>query len=165
MFAALVHTSISSEERDDVVTSLAYVDDPRLNHRLRDLVFDENAPNQVRLAAYEVVDRSSDYFSDAEQRAIWDLQHSGLAGRVLGSIRDEDIVLPIATDTAHPLHARAIDALAFGFEAHQDLAITALSHRDPEVRRAAVTTVLWEEPIGAVPGCSRVSTMPTRACA
>ncbi len=67
-------------------------------------------------------------------------------------MRDEDAVLPIASDLTHPLHARAIDALAFNFEAHQHLTIAALTHRDPEVRRAAVTTVLWEEPLGAVLG-------------
>ncbi len=152
LFAALVDPFTSSHERDDVVTSLAYVDDPRLTRRLRDLVFAENAPDEVRLAAYEVVEGGSDYFTDAERRAVWELNHPGLARCVLGSMRDEDIVLPIATDPNHPLHARAVDALAFGFEAHQDLAIAALSHRDPEVRCAAVTTVLWEEPLGAVPG-------------
>ena len=72
--------------------------------------------------------------------------------RVLGSLRDQHIVLPIASDPAHPLHARAIDALAFNFEAHQGLAIAAMLHHDPAVRRAGVTTLLWEEPTDAVPG-------------
>ncbi len=152
LFAALVDTATSDAELDEVVASLGYVDDPRLSARLRGVVFDPDAPDRVRLAAYAVIEFGSDYFTDDERRSIWGSGNARLAERVLGSMRDEDVVLPIAADPTHALHARAIDALAFNFEPHQGLAIAALSHADPAVRRAAATTLLWEEPLDAVTG-------------
>ena len=61
------------------------------------------------------------------------------------------MVVPIAADPDDPLLEQAIHALAFDFDDHIDLAVTALSHPRPDVRIAAVSTVSWSEPINAIP--------------
>jgi HEAT repeat protein len=98
------------------------------------------------------LDGVSAYLSDEEQRLVWETGHPGLMDRALGSLSDAEIVLPIASDPNHALYSRSLDALAFGFESHQDLAIAALENGDPNVRASACKTLLWEEAIGATLG-------------
>jgi hypothetical protein len=151
----LIDLTTGQEERERVITSLRYVDDPRLAGPLRAVVFDSEIADEVRLAAYDVLDGVSGYLSDAEQRLVWETGHPRLMDRVLGSLRDAEIVLPIAGDPSHVLYSRSLDALAFGFESHQDLAIAALENGDPNIRASACKTLLWEEAIGATLGLPR----------
>ena len=128
------------------------MDDPRLAGPLRAVVFDSEIADEVRLAAYDVLDGVSAYLSDEEQRLVWATGHPGFDGSGSRSLRDAEIVLPIAGDPSHVLYSRSLDALVFGFESHQDLAIAALENGDPNIRASACKTLLYEEAIGATPG-------------
>jgi hypothetical protein len=152
LFDRLIDVATGQEERERVTSSLCYVDDPRLAGPLRAVLFDSAIADEVRLAAYDVLYSISAYLSDEEQRLVWETGHPGLMHRALGSLCDAEIVLPIASDPNHVLYARSLDALAFGFESHQDLAIAALENGDPNIQALACRTLLWEEAIGATTG-------------
>ncbi len=62
-----------------------------------------------------------------------------------------DIVLPVASDPDHPLHAEAVGLMAFCFDLpeYERVKIAALSHPDPKVRAAAADVLFFDEPVVA----------------
>jgi HEAT repeat protein len=60
-----------------------------------------------------------------------------------------DIVLAVASDAAHPLHAEAVGQMTVDFDRaeYEDLKITALAHADPRVRETAAAILFWDEPV------------------
>lgn len=78
-----------------------------------------------------------------------------------------DIILQVAADPTHPLHADAIGGLTFDFERpeHQALKLAALSHSDPKVRAAAANALLFDEPVAAEEALIRVTQDPVEEVA
>ena len=62
-----------------------------------------------------------------------------------------DIVLAVAKDATHKLHAEALGRMMFFFEMleHQAIKIAALAHPEARVREVAACVVLYDEPVRA----------------
>lgn len=141
-------------ERAEVADTLGFLCDPRSVVPLRALVLDPTVPDSVRwLASGLLRDELLDEPDDAMLRGLWASDDPVLRVHALRSMRpaQADLVVAVAADPAHPLHADALTAMGFGFErpAHHRLVIDALAHADPAVRSVAATTLLWDEPWAA----------------
>jgi hypothetical protein len=150
LLEVVLSSASTDEDRALATHTLAFVDDPRLHQRLRDIMGDRSQPDHARLAAWEITSFGSASLTAGELNDFWVRGDQLLASRVLTQMFDLDIVLPIAADPDHALHSAAIDALAFGCDAHLSLAVAALSHRRADVRLAGTRSVLWDEPVAAI---------------
>ena len=147
--------TLDDAERRKVSRCLGFTSDPRSFARLRALFLDATQPSDIRDAACASL-RNMEYspdFSEEELRSFWGAEDPVLQENALRSMGRlcPEIVLAIAQDPKHPLHAQAILRMEHYFElpAYQDLKIKALSHPDATVREFAAFTLLWDEPIAA----------------
>ncbi|AYF76385.1 hypothetical protein D7D52_24030 [Nocardia yunnanensis] len=67
---------------------------------------------------------------------------------------EADIVIAVASDDRHPLQARAIESMGFGFDEAEfvPVLVHAFTHPDPAVRKAAAAAAFWFEPVAAEDG-------------
>ncbi len=149
----LANPGLGGDQRDEVEHTLAVIDDPRSLVQLYALADSNEADPVVRRSALEVLIRSSSHPTGDELRRWWasgDLDRMG-AALPLMERSEADVVESVLNNPNHPLLARALLALDFGFEEPhwQQRKIGFLSHSDPDVRQAAAHCLLWDEPITA----------------
>jgi HEAT repeat protein len=157
-------------ERAEVADTLGFLCDPRSVVPLRALVLDPTVPASVRwLASGLLRDELLDEPDDAMLRGLWASDDPVLRAHALRSMRpaQADLVVAVAADPAHALHADGLAAMGFGFErpTHHRLVIDALAHADPAVRSIAATTLLWDEPWAAEAALIAALDDPARAVA
>jgi HEAT repeat protein len=147
--------TLDDPARDLVSRCLEFTSDPRSFARLRALFLDTTQTKNIRDAACASL-RNMEYgpdFSEEELRSFWVVEDPILQENALRSMGRlcPEIVLTVAQDPTHPLHAQAILRLEHYFElpVYQALKIKALSHPDATVRQFAAFTLLWDEPIAA----------------
>lgn len=144
------------DERAAAFDTLARTEDYRSIEPLTAMVLDTRLPIDVRTRASEVVSGFDDITTGESRRTWWASGDPVVRRHALGlMLRGEaDIVLPVAGDDAHPLQAAALASMAFGFgeAGFMPTLIRALRHRNPEIRRTAARTLLWEEPVAAEDG-------------
>jgi HEAT repeat protein len=147
--------SLDDAERQKVSRCLEFTSDPRSFARLWALFLDATQPSDIRDAACASL-RNMEYgpdFSEEELRSFWGAEDPVLQENALRSMGRlcPEIVLAVAQDPTHPLHAQAILRMEHYYElpVYQALKIKALSHPDATVREFAAFTLLWDEPIAA----------------
>ncbi|MGW4246658.1 HEAT repeat domain-containing protein, partial [Nocardia sp. NPDC004722] len=135
---------------------LARAEDYRSIAPLTAMVLDASLPEPVRLRASEVLTGFDDTTTEAMRRTWWAGGDLVVMRHALGFMdrAEADIVIAVASDDEHPLQVTAVESLSFGFgEAEfMPVLVRALGHRDPRVRAAAASTLLWEEPVAAESG-------------
>lgn len=153
LLEALKDPKLAEKERDEVVSSLEAIDDPRSIEPLTTLLTDTLIAPEIREAAGSVL-IGLGRLPDRDTLVQWwhqgdeVLRHTALSGF---DVENAEIVFPIASDPDHPYYLDAISTLGFGFEMpeYQELNIKALSHHNPQVRKTAATNLLWSEPVKA----------------
>jgi HEAT repeat protein len=151
--ARLVERLQAADVSDDLVAALQAVSDPRSVGPLEAILCDPARPDPVREAASAVLGGMQDV-PEEKLRRWW---HEGdrilrrHALSCMDAVDCPDIVLRVAADTSHELHAEAIGRMMFSFERpeHEAVKIAALAHPSPKVRQAAADVLLWDEPVGA----------------
>jgi HEAT repeat protein len=148
---------LADDELATLVDALQAVSDPRSVGPLESILCDGERPGFVREAASAVLGGMQYLVLDVPQAKLCRWWHEGdlLLRRhallCMGGIDAPDIVLQVASDPCHDLHADAIGRMTFFFELpqHEAIKIAALSHTDPKVRAAAASVLLWDEPVAA----------------
>jgi HEAT repeat protein len=149
----LSEPSIERDERDQVASALDLLEDPRSIAPLIGIAERLDLPSEVRRTALNVLIATGFCLEGDDLRRWWasgdpELQKATL---IEAERTESDIIGPVAQDPIHPLHRYAIEGLEYGFEEPewQNHKIAALAHPSDEVRRAAATVLLWDEPIRA----------------
>jgi HEAT repeat protein len=148
---------LSDEERDNLVGALQAVSDPRSLAPLETILCDPTRPAHIREAAGDVLRNMDHLILDVTEDKLRNWWRSGddilrrHALLCMDRVDCPDIVLQVATDSAHDLHAEALGRMQFFFDnpAHEKVKIAGLSHSDARVRSAAATVLLWDEPVRA----------------
>jgi hypothetical protein len=149
------HEEIENDEDvvDSICNTLAQITDPRSIAPL--LAMAEHSGREHR--QYVVHALGAAGWIEAETAHRWytdgDPELQGYAVRHLWQ-PDQEVLRSILADPTHIWFANAVDALNFGFEEPhwQQIKSAALTHPNPDVRRTAASTVLWDEPLIAVDG-------------
>jgi HEAT repeat protein len=143
----------SSASYDDLIETIERLEDPRAVAPLTELVEDAEAAARCRAAAGAILRSWGNPPTSEQVRRWWGsgdeiLQRHAL---LLATLVEEDLVVAVARDPAHPLHEDGIATMVFGFEAprFQALKIAALGHADPAVRKTAAEVLHWDEPVAA----------------
>jgi hypothetical protein len=153
----LVAPDLADGEVGDLIGALQAVSDPRSVGPLEAVVCDTARPADVRRAASCVL-RGMQYLvpdvPDARLRGWWQEGDAVLrrhALRCMDAVDCPDIVLQVATDPGHELHADALGQMEFFFDLpeHEEIKIAALAHPDARVREVAAYVLLWDEPVRA----------------
>lgn len=162
---------VTDEELDDLASALGVLSDPRVWPGLLAVLADRGLPERTRRAAGSI-ERGLDWSPDTPDDVLtawWEHGDAVLRQHALLSMElcRPDIVLQVARDPTHELHATAIAGMAFFLDRpeHQDVKIAALDHPDAEVRQNAAYVLLWDEPIAAVPASIRLTDDPVPAVA
>jgi hypothetical protein len=144
---------LRSTQEDDLtacVDSLIALEDFRATAPLHAVLEDTSLPREAREAAGRVLRELGSFPEGATLRAWWAEGDALLQRHALWcmGIAEEDIVLSVLKDDAHPLYVDALRAMSFGFEAprHQALKVHALTHADVRVRCTAAEVLHWDEP-------------------
>jgi hypothetical protein len=149
----LLTADIPEEERSTIAYTLTELDDPRIMPRLLGIMVDSTHPNELREVASSILLPWGYVTDDATLDRWWssdDLILQRHALRRMG-IEHTAIVESVAADPKHPFYKDVIDLMYSDFELprHQQVVIQALAHEDAEVRKAAASSLLWNEPIAA----------------
>ena len=141
-------------QEDDLtacVDSLIALEDFRATPLLHAVLEDTSLPLEARDAAGRVLRELGSHPEGATLRAWWSGGDAVLNRHALlcMGIAEEDIVLSVLKDDAHPQHIDALQAMSFGFEAprHQAVKMHALTqHPEVRVRAAAANALHGDEP-------------------
>lgn len=148
-----IRNSRVQEDLSEVCTTLQKLEDPRVVQPLLQILEDTALPTHMREAASTILGGSCIGLCEDDRRHWWSSSDEILRRHAVLEARtsEAELLVPIASDPDHRFHAEAIRSLQFGFEEpeFQRLSITALSHHDPEVRRAGARNLIWEEPYEA----------------
>lgn len=153
----LLSVETKPERLHQLVSTLSALDDPRLIPRLEALLLNPAIAGTVRTACGEILQaiQSAGDCSDETLRRWWDSADNVLRRHALLQMcqGQRDIVDAVLDDSEHPFYVDAIDTLAFGFSSASTTRrlTVALQDARPEVRSAAASTLLWDEPVGACP--------------
>lgn len=146
-------TRLRSIQEDDLtacVQTLIALEDFRATPLLQAVLEDASLPHQAREAASRVLRGVGTHPEDATLRAWWSHGDAVLQRHALlcMGIAQEDIVLSVLKDDAHPHYVDALMAMSFGFEAprHQAVKVGALAHPEVRVRTVAADVLHWDEP-------------------
>ena len=143
----------SKAERDDALTTLAHLEDPRSVVPLTEIVENRSLPEAIRDAASKVLGGFDDCTTGERRRAWWKTREPMLMAHSLRLMEraEADIVFPVAGDDAHPLQRLALLAMTWGFDEpqFQNVKIRALGHPDADVRSTAADVLMWDEPVAA----------------
>lgn len=139
----------------DALETLRWLEDYRSIEPLRAFVENVDGPPDARTAVARTL-ASFDLTTTAHQRAFWwasgdqALREFSLQ---LMETSEADIVISVATQDDHPLQAIAIATLSFRFEHPQAQAavVRGLQSDRNDVQLAAVSSVIWDEPLAAEP--------------
>jgi hypothetical protein len=150
----LVTPELPEAELDDLVGALQAVSDLRSVGPLETVLVDATRPAPVREAAGAVLGGMQYLTLDVPEDKLrrWWREGDAVLRRHALSCMDRvdcpDIVLQVATDPSHELHALAIGRMTFLFDEpeHERIKTAALAHPDPRVREAAAVTLFWDEP-------------------
>jgi HEAT repeat protein len=144
---------LRSTQEDDLtacVDSLITLEDFRATPLLHAVLEDTSLPREARDAAGRVLRELGSFPEGATLRAWWAEGDALLRRHALWcmGIAEEDIVLSVLKDDAHPQYVDALRAMSFGFEAphHQALKLRALTHAEVRVRCVAADVLHWDEP-------------------
>lgn len=157
LLGRLEATDLPDDEVDDLVGALQAVSDPRSFATLESILVDPGRPPRIREAAGAVLRgmHSATIEVPEGMLRLWWRKGDGVLRRHALSCMDAaacpDIVLQVAADPSHELHAAAIGMMAFNFDlpGHLQLKIAALTHLDPKVRATAAGVLFWDEPVTA----------------
>ncbi|GAA2462743.1 HEAT repeat domain-containing protein [Nocardia seriolae] len=135
---------------------LARAEDYRSIPRLRAMVFDTTLPESVRDRASRVLDGFDDTTTGEQRRTWWASDDPVVRKHAVRFMTraEADILLPVACDDTHPMQARALASMGFGFREAEfmPVLIRALTHYDPVVRAATAAALYWYEPVAAETG-------------
>lgn len=156
LLARVTDVDLSDAEDEELVGTLAALSDPRSVPALVALLGDRSAHAIVRERASAILLRLV-WGGDAstEQLLAWWAAPDVILRRHALSCMSGDqcaeIVSRIAADPTHPLQALAITRMHHGFDTpeYEAIKIRALGQPEPEVRCAAATALLWDEPVAA----------------
>jgi HEAT repeat protein len=151
----LAAPDLDDDELDELVAALQAVSDPRSVATLEIVLLDLARPAKRREGASAVLGGMQYATNDVPEKKLrkwWEEGDDVLRRHALSCIDAvdcPDIILRVAADPSHELHAAAIGKMMFFFDLpeHQQLKIAALSHPDPKVREAGATVLLWDEPV------------------
>lgn len=153
LLARLKAPELSKEEQREVRRCLCALSDPRTLGPLREILLNPQKEDELRALAGKIL-RDLDYGpeeDEAQLRAWWTSHDPILQEHALCSMGRlcPDIVEEVAKDPEHPFYQEAILAMRhyFSMPTHQQLKISALSHRDQGVREDAAYVLLWDEPV------------------
>jgi hypothetical protein len=148
---------LAADELQDLVCALQAVSDPRSVGPLEALLCETGRPSPVREAASAVLAGMHHLTVDVPQEKLrrwWNgcdifLRRHALS--CMDAIDCPDVVLQVAADPAHELHAEAVGRMEFFFDRpeHEALKVAALAHPLSRVREAAADVLLWDEPVRA----------------
>lgn len=169
----LATPNLPNEELDDLIAALQAVSDTRALNSVEALVCDTTRPAGIRRAASSVF-RGMQYLvpdvPDAKLRLWWNEGDAILRRHALlcmDACDCPEIVLTVARDARHELHAEALGRMMFFFDLpeHEAVKIAALDHTQAWVREVAATVLLWDEPVRAEEPLIRVTADPVPAVA
>lgn len=169
---ALADPMLPFDQRRPLERTLADLDDPRFVEPLLAILNDHKRPNQVLDSAVNVLSEcgvlaswSKGAIEQPDVASNWIRSgntHLQRLGFSLGNRADRQAIDEYISEVFDPpevgeseriTHMRAclpaaVAAMAFGFEEpeYQARKVSLLDHADPEVRAAAVRTLLWDEP-------------------
>lgn len=143
---------LSEDCLDKLSRTLAALDDPRLLQPLTEMVLDRTLPDVIRRAASDALCDCTT-LETAEERRQWWKHGDEIIQRhavTMAEREEEDLIVSLAENPDHPLHGAAIDKLGFWEEPRfQKLLISALNHKDADIRETAAEALLWEQPVEA----------------
>lgn len=138
---------------EEIATTLAALDDPRVVSPLLQVLEDSSQPDYLRVFASDVLGTICTGCLEVDRRRWWHSSDRILRRHAIIEARrsEIDILIPVASEPKHEFHLDAIHSLQFGFiePEHQRLSIKALSHPNPGVRLGAANNLKWEEPYEA----------------
>jgi HEAT repeat protein len=169
---ALADPALSSDQRRPLERTLADLDDPRFVEPLLVILNDHKRPNRVLDSAVNVLSEcgvlaswSKGAIEQPDVASRWirsDNTHLQRLGFSLGNRADRQAIDEYISEVFDPPELgesdritrmraclpAAVASMAFGFEEpeYQARKVSLLDHGDPEVRAAAVRTLLWDEP-------------------
>ncbi len=169
---ALADPMLPFDQRRPLERTLADLDDPRFVEPLLAILNDHKRPNQVLDSAVNVLSEcgvlaswSKGAIEQPDVASNWIRSgntHLQRLGFSLGNRADRQAIDEYISEVFDPpevgeseriTHMRAclpaaVASMAFGFEEpeYQARKVSLLDHADPEVRAAAVRTLLWDEP-------------------
>ena len=149
-------TCTEESELDEIVRTLQVLDDYRTEMPLQEIMEDRNNSSALRSLASDVLYNCVTTDTKALRNSWWNSGDEILMRHALrvATKSEKELVVKIANDPEHVHYIDAIEAMNFGFEEpyFQKLKIRAMSHNDPQVRRAAAEAVFWDQPIAAESG-------------
>lgn len=148
---------LRNEELDDLIGALQAVSDPRALNFLETLVCDTTRSADCRQAASSVLLGMQYLLPDvsvAQLRLWWREGDAILRNHALlcmGALDCPDIILTLAKDARHELHAAALGRmmLFFNLPEYEAIKIAALDHPQARVREVAAAVLSWDEPVQA----------------
>ncbi len=145
--------STSEAERGEALCTLASLEDHRSIGPLTAMVEDDQLRESVREAASAVLLGFDDSTTGERRRRWWESGDPVKMAHALPSMErsEADVVVTVAGDGTHRLQKLALSGMTFGFDEaeYQPVKIRALVHRDADVREAAASVLLWDEPVAA----------------
>jgi HEAT repeat protein len=153
----LVAPDLPKDELDDLVGALQAASDPRSVGSLEAVVCDAARPEGIRRAASSVLRGMQYLVPDVPEGKLrrWWRDGDALLRRhallCMDAVDCPDVVLRVAGDPGHGLHAAALGRMEFFFDLpeHEGIKVAALAHPDAGVREVAAYVLLWDEPVSA----------------
>lgn len=158
--------SASDAERDEAVGTLACLEDYRSLSPLTAMLEDRDLPESVRGAASQVLLGFDDSTTGERRRSWWEGGDSVEMEHALRLMErsEADVIVAVAGDDRHPLQRVALLEMAFDFDEvkHQAVKIRALAHPGADVRDAAASVLMWDEPVAAEEPLVSAASDPSR---
>lgn len=148
---------LPDEELDELTSALQAVSDWRSFADLEAMVVDTSRPAGIREAAGAALRGLHHVAHDPKSETLRRWWHEGddiLRRHALLSMDSRscpDIVAQIASNPQHPWQAEALNCMDWGFDLaqYESIKINGLSHAHADVRSAAASVLLFDEPVAA----------------
>jgi hypothetical protein len=145
---------LPEKELEAIRTTFRYAGHPLTGDAFEESLEDRRLPEASRRAAGELLRRRyAGAADDARLRRWWASGDALLRENALRrmGVVCRDVVLEVASDTGHDLHATAVGRLCEYFDgpAQQGLKVCALRHPDPAVRATAAEGIARDHPVEA----------------
>lgn len=145
----------SSENWSICLETLRWLEDYRTVDPLRAYIQDISHSEGLRCAVSQALASFDLTTTSAQRRSWWESTNPALREYALRLMQEPegDLVIEVAAQDGHPLQAVAIATLSMGFEAptFQLTKVSCLSSQRPDVLLAAVSSIIWDEPLSAEP--------------
>jgi len=155
MLQTVLSSDPSNNEWALALDTLRWLEDYRTIEPLRSYLENRGVPEYARCEVARTLASFDLTTTSAERRQWWDSDDVPLREYSLRLMEspEGDIVASVAGQDADPLQAIAVDALGLGFEQpeYQALKVRCLASDRDDVRVAAVSSVIWDEPLSAEP--------------